>query len=95
MGAQDDEGLGDLIGTKFNIQIKLYNGDFTDNWILLSVNLDVNDLTDALLVDTDTLTIFSTVPARLTYGRYFEAVTEKPCKVEGMKIVKNQLIWGK
>jgi hypothetical protein len=94
-GAHFDEGLGDLIGTKLKIQIKLYNGNFTDNWILLSVTLDVNDLIDALLIDSDTLTIHSSVPAKLSYGRYFEALTEKQCKVEGMQIIKNQLIWGK
>lgn len=83
------------MGTKFKIQIKLYNGNFTDNWILLTLALDVNDLHDALLVDSETLSIHSSVPAKLTYGRYFEALTEKACKVEGMQIMKNQLIWGK
>ena len=82
----------DLIGTKFNIQIKLYNGDFTDNWILLSLILDVNDLQDALLVDSDTFTIYQSVPAKLAYGRLFEVLTEKSCKVEGMQIMKKQLI---
>ena len=85
----------DFIGTKFDIQIKLYNGNFTDNWILLSLTLDVNDIHDALRLDFDTLSIFSSVPAKLTYGRYFESLSEKSCKVEGMQIVKNQLIWGK
>ena len=94
-GLQDDERSMEYIGTKFNIQIKLYNGNFTDNWILLSLTLDVNDLHDALLVNSDTLSIYSSVPAKLTYGRYFEALTEKSCKVEGMHIIKNQLIWGK
>jgi hypothetical protein len=94
-GLQDDEGSMEYIGTKFNIQIKLYNGNFTDNWILLSLTLDVNDLHDALLVNSDTLSIYSSVPAKLTYGRYFEALTEKSCKVEGIHIIKNQLIWGK
>ena len=88
-GSQDDEGSMKFIDTKFNIQIKLYNGNFTDNWILLSLTLDVNDLHDAMLLDSDTLTIFSSVPAKLTFGRYFEALTEKPCKVEGMEIIKN------
>jgi hypothetical protein len=93
--AQEDEGNMDLMGSKFNIQIKLYNGNFTDNWILLTLTLDVNDLHDALLVDSETLTISSSVPAKLTYGRYFEALTEKACKVDGMQIMKNQLIRGK
>jgi hypothetical protein len=93
--AQEDEGNMDLMGSKFNIQIKLYNGNFTDNWILLTLTLDVNDLHDALLVDSETLTISSNVPAKLTYGRYFEALTEKACKVDGMQIMKNQLIRGK
>ena len=88
-GSQDDEGSMNFIGTKFNIQIKLYNGNFTDNWILLTLTLDVNDLHDALRLDSDTLTIFSSVPANLTYGRYFESLSEKSCKVERMKIIKN------
>ena len=61
----------------------------------MTLALDVNDIHDAVLVESETLTISSSVAAKLTYGRYFEALTEKACKVDGMQIMKNQLIWGK
>ena len=73
-----------LEGSKFSIEIKFYNGVYTDNWILLNINLDLNDIKDALLIKETTLQVASTINAKLSMGKYFEVLLEKSCKVENI-----------
>lgn len=76
--------MKDIVGTKFKLDIKLYNGVYTDNWIILSIILDLNDITDSLEVTDSCFKIISTISAKLSYGKYYDVLLEKKCKVDNL-----------
>jgi len=50
--------------------------------MLLNLNLNVNDIDKALEISDKEISIKASTSAKLSYGKYFDVLVEKPCKVE-------------
>ena len=76
--------------SNLQFQLKLYNGKYIDNWMILNVTLDINDIKDALEIYDEQIDIKGSILATLTHGKYFDTLVMKSCKISRLSLQKNK-----
>jgi len=58
--------------------------------MILNVTLDINDIKDALEIYNEQIDIKGSILATLTYGKYFDTLVMKSCKISKLSLQKNE-----
>ena len=72
----------------FKITLKLYNGPYIDDWILLNLTLAGSQFKSHIRADDNSITLKGATSARLSSGKYFDILYHKTCRVDNLILRK-------
>lgn len=72
--------------SKLKMQLKVYNGAYIDNWIMINFTMDTISIIENLAIGDEILYINGSVSARVSLGKYFDMLIDRPCKIDKLLI---------